>query len=598
MAQQTTIAQNQYRTHTCGELTDKNVDSEVRLSGWVHSWRDHGGLIFIDLRDRWGLTQLTINPEKSPEAFKAATTLRSEFVVQVAGTVVARPAAMVNDTIATGAIEIEVQALGILSAAKTPPFEIVNDEVANEELRLKYRYLDLRRSRMQHNIAVRHQLLQHIRRFFYERDFMEIETPILIKGTPEGAREYVVPSRLYPGSFYVLPQSPQQLKQLSMVAGFDRYMQIARCFRDEDQRGDRQPEFTQVDIEMSFAEPDDVMALTEECLLELVAAVRPDAKIQTTPFVRLTWEQALRQYGSDKPDLRYGLEFVEVTEECRGSGFKIFADTVEKGGLVQALRVPGGGAFSRRDIDELTKVATIAGGRGLAWIKVTEEGHEGVPVAKLGDDAVGAIIAKTGAKAGDILFFTAGEFRVACESLGAVRAEVAKRLQMASPHRFAFAWVTDFPMFEKDAETGALVAMHHPFTRPKAGEESKVSEDPLSAHAAAYDCVLNGYEIAGGSIRIHEADLQQRIFAALGLSASDIEKRFGHMITAFGYGAPPHGGIAWGFDRLCMLMVGEGNIREVIPYPKDQKARDLMLQAPSEVTPQQLKELHLTVTQE
>jgi aspartyl-tRNA synthetase len=585
------------RTHTCGELRKDHTGESVTLSGWVHRRRDHGGLIFVDLRDRYGFTQIVFDP-KHKDLFTIAEHIRSEWVLQITGTVRARVAGAERDENPTGHIEVEVAKIVVLNEAETPPFEIDQDRDAGEELRLTYRYLDLRRERMQRNILLRHTMLQHIRSFFYDRGFVEIETPILIKGTPEGSREYLVPSRIYHGEFYVLPQSPQQLKQLSMVAGFDRYMQIARCFRDEDQRGDRQPEFTQVDVEMSFVEANDVMQLTEEALISLVKKARPDVKIQSEPFPRLTYDEAMSRYGSDKPDLRFGLEFTDISALCKGCGFGVFAKTVEANGVVQALCVPGGAESSRKEIDDLTEVAKIYGAKGLAWIKVGDDTHEGVPVEKLGAEKTGEILKAVQAKAGDMVLFMADQFDIACASLGAVRLEIGKRKNMMDPQVFAFCWVTDFPMFEKDAETGGIAAVHHPFTRPRASDVELLNTDPLKAKAVAYDVVLNGSEIGGGSVRIHEPDLQKKIFDILRISPDDAERRFGHLLRAFKFGAPPHGGIAWGVDRLVMLFAGEPNIREVIAYPKDQKAKDLMLGAPSPMPEAQLKELGVQILEE
>lgn len=584
------------RTHTCGELNEKSLKKEVTLCGWVHRRRDHGGLIFIDLRDRYGFTQIVCDPEKK-EIFAAAEKVRPEWVLSVTGTVRKRLEGAERDDNPTGKIEVVVEKLDVLNQAKTPPFEIEQEKDVAEELRLELRYLDMRRERMKRNIELRHKLLQETRRFFYDRGFLEVETPILIKGTPEGAREYLVPSRVHHGQFYVLPQSPQQLKQLLMVAGMDRYMQIARCFRDEDLRGDRQPEFTQMDLEMSFVTAEDVMELNEEALVHIARTLRPDVKI-AAPFPRLTYDDAMNLYGSDKPDLRYGLTFTDVSDLCRGCGFGVFAGAVDAGGVVKALRVPGGAQFSRKDIDELTDTAKIYGAKGLAWIKIGEKGAEGVPVAKLGDDVTRKIVDHAGAKTGDIVLFAADQFSVAATSLGAVRISVAQRLKMIPADVFAFAWVTDFPMFEHDKETGEMVAMHHPFTRPTDASLASLEKDPLAARAQAYDVVLNGYEVGGGSIRIHEESLQKTIFKILSITDEDAERRFGHMLRAFQYGAPPHGGIAWGFDRLAMLFCNEPNIREVIAFPKDQKAKDLMLGAPSEIPAKQLKELGITVEDE
>ncbi len=587
------------RTHTCDELRKDHQGSEVTLCGWVHRRRDHGGLVFVDLRDRYGFTQIVFDPEDSAkEVFKTAETIRPEWVLKVTGKVRPRIEGAIREENPTGAIEVLISEVEVLNEAKTPPFEIDVEKTVGEDARLEYRYLDLRRPRMQKNVLLRHKLLQAVRKYFYDREFVEIETPILIKGTPEGAREYLVPSRLHHGQFYVLPQSPQQLKQLTMIAGLDRYMQIARCFRDEDQRGDRQPEFTQVDVEMSFVTAEDVMEITEEGLLSLTKELRPDVKIKQTPFPHLTYDEAMNTYGSDKPDLRYELTFTDVTELCRKCGFGVFAGVVDNGGLVKTMRVPSGAAMSRKEIDELTEVAKIYGAKGLAWIKVTDEGFEGVPVAKLGDDLTKKIVAEAKAAKGDLLLFAADQFRVACESLGAVRVEIAKRQNLIDPKIWSYVWITDFPMFEKDKETGEMAAMHHPFTRPKKESVEMLKKNPLEAKAEAYDVALNGYEIAGGSIRIHEGKLQKQIFDILGVTDKDAERRFGHMLRAFQYGAPPHGGIAWGFDRLTMIFCDEPNIREVIVYPKDQKAKDLMLGAPTPIPEKQLKELGIKVMEE
>ncbi|TSC59941.1 MAG: aspartyl-tRNA synthetase [Candidatus Peregrinibacteria bacterium Greene0416_62] len=585
------------RTHTCGQLREKDAASEVTLCGWVHRRRDHGGLIFVDLRDRYGFTQIVFAPENK-DLFSQAEHIRPEWVIQITGAVTKRLQGAAREDNPTGAIEVRVRKIVILNEAKTPPFEIDQDKEVSEELRLEYRYLDLRRERMRRNIVTRHKIVQSIRKFFYDRDFIEVETPILIKGTPEGSREYLVPSRLYHGQFYVLPQSPQQLKQLTMVAGLDRYMQIARCFRDEDQRGDRQPEFTQVDVEMSFVEPEDVMSLTEQSLVALTREIRPDVKILKTPFPRLTYSDAMNRYGSDKPDLRFDLKFTDVSELCKGAGFSIFAKAVESGGVVKCLRVPDGAASSRKEIDELTEIAKIYGAKGLAWIKIGNDGYEGVPVDKLGKDLTKKIVDAANAKLGDILFFTADSFETACSSLGAVRTELGKRLKLIDPKVFAYCWVTDFPMFEKDKDTGAVAAVHHPFTRPKDEDRDLLDTDPIQCRAAAYDIVLNGSEIGGGSIRIHEAVLQSKIFEILKIAPADAERRFGHLLRAFQYGAPPHGGIAWGVDRIVMLFCDEPNIREVIAYPKDQKAKDLMLGSPSVMSEEQIVELGIKILEE
>lgn len=585
------------RTHTCNALTLSDDGQEATLTGWVHRRRDHGELIFVDLRDRYGLTQVVADPAENREAHAVFEKLRPEWVVRVTGRVRRRPEGQANAKMKTGEIELLVTSAEVLSESATPPFEIDAEHGENEEVRMKYRYLDLRRERMQRNIILRHEVLQAVRRFFYEREFVEIETPILIKGTPEGAREYLVPSRVHSGKFYVLPQSPQQLKQLSMVAGFDRYMQIARCFRDEDQRGDRQPEFTQMDLEMSFVTGEDVMQLSEEALLAVVQQVRPDAKVQGTPFVRMTYDEAMNKYGSDKPDLRYDLPLTDVSELVAGCGFGVFAGAVERGGVVKCLRVPAGAKLTRKDIDELTEVAKVYGAKGLAWVRVTDDGYEGVPVDKLGTELTEKIATATGAAAGDLLLFGADTWSTACTALGEVRRSTAERMGLLAGKEdvFAFCWVTEFPMFEVDTESGEVAAMHHPFTRPL--NTSDLDTDPLKAKAEAYDIVLNGYEIGGGSVRIHEKALQEKIFEILKISPEDAERRFGHLLTAFGYGVPPHGGIAWGMDRLVMLLASEPNIREVIAYPKTNRAEDLMLGAPDAVPELRLKEANIRLAE-
>lgn len=585
------------RTHTCGELRDNHDGSSTTLCGWVHRRRDHGGLIFIDLRDRYGFTQIVISPEDA-DIFKQAEAVRSEWVLVVQGTVRKRQADAVRKDNPTGAIEVLVSSVGVLNESQTPPFEIDQEKDVGEEIRLEYRYLDIRRDRMKDNLLMRHKLTQQTRNFFYSKDFIEIETPILIKGTPEGSREYVVPSRLHGGQFYVLPQSPQQLKQLTQIGGMDRYMQIARCFRDEDLRGDRQPEFTQMDLEMSFVTAEDVIQLNEQAFIELTKSLRPDVTIQDTPFPRFTWEEAMNTYGSDKPDLRFGLTFTDVTELCKGCGFGVFAGTVENGGTVKAMRVPEGAVFSRKDIDELTEVAKIYGAKGLAWIKKTDGKYEGVPVDKLGDELTAKMGEESGMQDGDILLFAADTFETACTSLGAVRNDIARRQNLADENVFAYCWVTDFPMFEVEKETGEITAMHHPFTRPKDSDLESLASNPLNVKAEAYDIVLNGYEIGGGSIRIHEQKLQKDVFDILKITDEDAERRFGHMMKAFSYGAPPHGGIAWGMDRIAMIFSNEPNIREVIAFPKDQKAKDLMLGAPTPMPKEQLEELHISTIEE
>ena len=581
-----------YRTDTCNDLNKSRVGDDVVLSGWVNRRRDHGGVIFIDIRDRYGVTQVVSDPETFKAAHDTMDAVRSEYVIRIEGKVQARPDGQQNSDLNTGEIEVVVTSVEVLSQSKTPPFEIDQDKEVGEEIRLKYRYLDLRRERMKKNIVLRTGIVKCIRDFMESHDFLEIETPILIKGTPEGSREYLVPSRIYAGNFYVLPQSPQQLKQLLMVAGFDKYFQIARCFRDEDQRGDRQPEFTQLDVEMSFVEENDVMSLNEALMLDIVKKFAPDKVLKDTPFPRMTYHEAMNTYGVDKPDLRFDLKFTDITDIAEDCGFSVFKSAVAGGGIVKALRIPGGSQFSRGDIDKFTDVAKIYKAKGLAYIFVEEEGVRS-PIAKFfSDDEMNEIVERTEAEVGDIVFFAADEFHIACESLGYVRLAVADKLGLRDENVFAFCWVTDFPMFENDDDMG-FQAMHHPFTAPKQVEDMK--SDPNNALAKAYDIILNGVEIGGGSIRIHNRDMQKKVFEVLGISDEDAHKRFGHMLDAFEYGAPPHGGIAWGIDRLVMIFANEPNIREVIAFPKDQKAKDLMLGAPSIMSDEQLEELCLKV---
>lgn len=584
-----------HRTHTCGELRLEHKGKTVTLSGWVNRRRDHGGIIFIDLRDRYGLTQVVFDPEVNKAAWEIANTVRPEFVLQVTGEIRGRMEGQNNPNMATGEIEVYIQELKILNTAKTPPFEIDQEKVMNEELRLKYRYLDIRHERLKNNLVLRHKMIKTIRDLLDEESFIEVETPILIKGTPEGSREYLVPSRLYPGKFFVLPQSPQQLKQLLMIGGIDRYFQIARCFRDEDQRGDRQPEFTQLDLEMSFIEEKDIMAVSDKMILELTKRYAPQKKILKTPFPILTWQQAMDRYGSDKPDIRFGMEFTDISDVVATSGFKVFAETIKNGGVVKALRVEGAAAWPRSDIDTMEALAKEHGAKGLAYFQYRDEGVKSPLTKFMSEEEVKAITAKTGAKTGDVVFFASDQFVAACTALGQVRLACGDKLKLRDPNVFAYLWVNEFPMFEKDKETGSLAAMHHPFTRPMDEDRALLDTAPEKARAIAYDIVLNGSEVGGGSIRIHESDLQKKIFNILNISDADAERRFGHMLEAFSYGAPPHGGFAWGLDRLVMIFCGEQNIREVIAFPKDQKAKDLTLGAPSDVTEKELKEANILI---
>ncbi len=582
-----------YRSHTCNQLTAKDIGQKVTLSGWVHRRRDHGGIIFIDLRDRYGLTQIVFDPDFDKGALEVAEKVRSEYVLKVTGEVRKRLEGQNNPNMETGEIEIYISEIEVLNSAETPPFEIDIEKNVNEELRLKYRYLDLRHERLQKNMILRHQIIKTIRDFMDGEGFLEIETPILIKGTPEGSREYLVPSRLYPGKFFVLPQSPQQLKQLLMISGFDRYFQIARCFRDEDQRGDRQPEFTQLDVEMSFVEEKDVMKINEELLMEISRKFAPEKKIMNTPFPIMSWKEAMENYGSDKPDIRFEMKMVDVSDIVKDSEFGVFAGAVKNGGVVKALRVENAAEWPRSEIDKLEELAKIHGAKGLAYF-VYKEGEIKSPITKfMKEEEIQAITEKTGAKTGDIVFFGADQFNTACEALGQVRLACGNKLGLIDHNLLAYLWVNDFPMFEKDKESGQLAAMHHPFTRPS--DKDKDLESPEEAVAIAYDIVLNGNEIGGGSIRIHEHALQQKIFDILNITPEDAEIRFGHMLEAFSYGAPPHGGIAWGLDRLVMIFAGEPNIREVIAFPKDQKAKDLTLGAPSVMPEKDVAEANVKI---
>jgi aspartyl-tRNA synthetase len=581
-----------YRTHTCGELRADHEGQHVQLSGWVHRRRDHGDLIFIDLRDRYGITQLVIDPSVNHDAHQVAEEIRSEYVIQVEGTVRVRPAGQENTGLETGGIELIVHKVVLLNRAQTPPFEINDPKEPNEEIRLKYRYLDLRRDRMKKNIIFRHKFIKMVRDLMDEMGFIEVETPMLMKGTPEGSREFIVPARLYPGTFYVLPQSPQQLKQLLMVGGIDKYFQIARCFRDEDSRGDRQPEFTQLDMEMSFVDEEDVMQVNETALKKLFKTLVPHKELMFDPFPRLTWKEAMSRFGSDKPDLRFEMEIKDVSDLVGSSQFQVFKQAVEHGGVVKALRVAGGAEFSRSKIDELTELAKVYGAKGLAYITVKEEGPQGPIVKFFSEEELKAILDRTEAKSGDIVFFTADHFEVACNALGNIRLACADHFELRDPKKLACCWVVDFPLFEK-TDDGGLASAHHPFTSPKLEDIELLDTAPEKALAKAYDIAMNGSEIGGGSIRIHSPQVQEKIFQTLGLSEEEIEMRFGHIIDAFKYGAPPHGGIAWGLDRIIMLLQDEPNIREVIAFPKDSKAKDLMTGAPASMPEAAVAEMHI-----
>jgi len=585
------------KTHTCGELRKTDVGQDVTLAGWVHRRRDHGRLIFIDLRDRFGITQVVFDPSEAEEAHRAASTTRPEYVLQVRGRVVQRPEGMANPNLTTGEIEVHVYQATILNEALPMPFDVTSEKPADESLRLRYRYLDLRRQPMQDNIILRHRVVKFIRDFLDQRGFLEIETPILIKSTPEGARDYLVPSRIHPGKFYALPQSPQQLKQLLVVAGFERYFQIARCFRDEDSRADRQPEFTQLDLEMAFVEEEDVLQLTEELFTDLVRSVAPEWRI-VSPFPRMTYQEAMARYGTDKPDLRFGMEIADISEIVSESGFRVFRDTVAGGGVVRALAAPGCAHYSRRQTDELTEFVKSHGAKGLVTLGVISNESDSLnvrsPIAKfLSEGELRAIMERTGAQAGDLILVVADTASVASNALGELRSLLGERLHLAPPDLLAFAWVTDFPLLEWNAESKRWDAMHHPFTMPKNDDIHLLDTNPGKVRAKSYDIVCNGIELGSGSIRCHRSDIQERIFALLRYSPEEIEERFGHLLRAFEYGAPPHGGIAPGIDRLVMILAREKTIRQVIAFPKTQSATDLMLGCPSPITEEQWKELHL-----
>ncbi len=583
-----------YKTHTCGELGAKDIGKEVSLAGWVDRLRDLGGVTFLDLRDRFGIVQLVSNPETSPEVHQKLIPVRMEWVIQAVGIVRKRPDGMANPDLATGEIEIELTQVKILNPAKTPPFLINQEEDVEEQTRLKYRYLDLRRPRMRDNIILRHQVVSFIRNYLDQKAFLEIETPILFKTTPEGARDYIVPSRVHPGEFYALPQSPQQLKQMLMVAGMERYFQIARCFRDEDQRGDRQPEFTQLDIEMSFVEREDVMDLLEGLYTELVKAVTPQKKVYETPWPRLTYEQALERFGKDNPDIRFGMELHNISEIAPESGFRVFSDTVEGGGTVSGINAKGLGDYSRKQIDELTEYVKVYGAGGLAYLALTSDGEERSSFAKfLTEKAKTQIQKLLDAEPGDLLLFVADTTAIVFESLVRLREKLRDRLELADQDTLGFCWVIDFPLVNYNKDEKRWDPSHHLFTSPMMEDIKNLDKDPSLVRGQQYDLVLNGYEIGGGSIRIHDAELQEKIFGLIGLDMEVARERFGHMLQAFSYGTPPHGGIASGIDRLCMLLANEPNIREVIAFPKNQSARDLMGNAPSPVEPEQMEELHI-----
>jgi aspartyl-tRNA synthetase len=584
------------KSHECGELRAEHAGQQVTLAGWVNRRRDHGGLTFLDLRDRSGVVQTVANPEISAESHAAAAEVRPEWVLQVAGLVRLRPQGMRNPDLATGQVEVEIQKLQVLNPARTPPFLINEESEVDETVRLRYRYLDLRRERMRRNLELRHRVIKFIRDFLTERGFWEVETPILFKATPEGARDYLVPSRLYPGEVYALPQSPQQLKQLLMVAGVEKYFQIARCFRDEDQRGDRQPEFTQLDVEMSFVERQDVMDLLEQLYTALLQQLFPERPVLTKPWPRLTYRQALDRFGTDRPDLRFGMELADVSDLADGCGFKVFEQAAAAGGQVRGLNAKGCAGFSRKQIDELTALVAPFGAKGLAYLVLNEAGELRSSFAKFLDaDRLAAFQARLAAEPGDLLLFVADRPAVVFESLSRLRLHLGDRLGLRDPHMLSFCWVVDFPLVQWIEQEKRWDPSHHLFTAPLPEDVPLLANDPGAARGQQYDVVLNGEETAGGSIRIHNRALQEQVFQLIGLDPEVARHRFGHMLTAFEFGTPPHGGIASGLDRLLMVLCLEANIREVIAFPKNQAARDVMAEAPSAPEAGQLAELHIQV---
>lgn len=583
------------RTVYCGQVTEAQLDQVITLKGWVQKRRDLGGVIFIDLRDREGIVQVVFNPEKSREAWEVADKCRSEYVIEVTGLVERRAPEAVNPKMVTGAFEIMAKDITILNRAKTPPFAIEDEQVISDEIRLKNRALDLRRPKMTQNLIMRHKTTHSIREYLDNLGFLDIETPYLGKSTPEGARDYLVPSRVHPGHFYALPQSPQIFKELLMASGFDRYYQIARCFRDEDLRGDRQPEFTQVDMEMSFLSMEEIQEITEGLLAKVMEDVL--GLSVTLPFPRMTYDDAMNQYGSDKPDTRFDMKLIDISDVVKDVDFKVFQMALDQGGVVKALNAKGAASkYSRKDMDNLGKYAGQFGAKGLAWLKVEEDGLKG-PIAKFFGEKEAEIIAATKAEVGDLLMFGADSYGVVSAALGAIRTRLGKELGLIDESKFNFLWVTDWPQFEWSEEEGRYVSAHHPFTMPKAEDVELLATAPGKVYAEAYDIVLNGYELGGGSLRIHDRALQEQMFRTLGFSDEAAQEQFGFLLDALDYGFPPLGGIALGLDRLVMLLAGEDNIREVIAFPKNGKAADPMTEAPSTVSPLQLFELSINVTE-
>lgn len=583
------------RTTYCGLVTEAFLGQEITLKGWVNNRRDLGGLIFVDLRDREGIVQVVFNPAFSEEALKIAETVRSEYVVEVQGTVTKRDPETVNPKIKTGQVEVQVTNIKVINKSETPPFSINEENVnVDENIRLKYRYLDLRRQELAQTFKMRHQITRSIRQYLDDKGFFDIETPVLMKSTPEGARDYLVPSRVHDGEFYALPQSPQLFKQLLMISGFDKYYQIVKCFRDEDLRADRQPEFTQVDIEMSFVDQEDVMQMGEEMLKKVVKEVK-GVEINGA-FPRMTYKEAMRRYGSDKPDTRFEMELIDVSQLGRDMDFKVFKDTVENDGEIKAIVAKGAAEqYTRKDMDALTEFVNIYGAKGLAWVKVVEDGLTG-PIGRfLETENVETLLTLTGAEAGDLVMFVADKPNVVAQSLGALRVKLAKELGLIDETKLNFLWVTDWPLLEYDEDAKRYVAAHHPFTSPKEADIAKLGTAPEEAEANAYDIVLNGYELGGGSIRIHDGELQEKMFEVLGFTKEQAQEQFGFLLDAFKYGAPPHGGIALGLDRLVMLLTNRTNLRDTIAFPKTASATCLLTNAPGEVSDKQLEELSLRI---
>ncbi len=578
------------RSHYCGELSKEHIGREVTLCGWVDGMRNLGSLIFVDMRDREGKAQVVFREEWNKENFALAEKVRSEFVLKVRGRVAARDENNINKDIRTGEVEVEATGIEVLNSSEVPPFEVVENTTAAEELRLKYRYLDLRRGSLQSNIRMRHRIIHCVRNYFSEQGFLDIETPNLLKSTPEGARDYVVPSRVHKGKFYALPQSPQIMKQLLMVSGFDRYFQIARCFRDEDLRSHRQPEFTQIDVEMSFVEPRDIMDCTEGMMGKVLDLIGLPYSL---PFPVMTYKEAMDRFGSDKPDTRFGMELTDISDIVKGSGFKVFSSVVEGGGVVKGICGKGIASYSRKQIEGLEELVKAYGAKGLAWIKLEQDEIKSTVAKFLSQDEMNGIISSFGAEKGDMIMIVAGDYGMVCESLGRLRKHIAETEKLIDPSLNHLLWVVDFPLVEHDAEENRFVAKHHPFTMPLDEDMDKLDSDLPGVRAKAYDLVWNGVELGGGSIRIHRTDIQSRIFRALGFPEEEARKRFGFLLDALKYGAPPHGGIALGVDRLVMSCVGAESLRDVIAFPKTTSASDLMMESPSEIDAKQLKELSL-----